>query len=169
MRYARTLSIALTAGAVAFAPLAVAQAKSEPRAKFAVTKLSLVPHKSTFNVYGSDSDLTVKALVRVKDFDKKFEPSTVKLVVREKLSGELSTTVGVMAVLKGKSKVVSHWSAKITVPNGTVAEGDTATYCIALVKVDDASSATLPAVQTAKGLAGRDCFTVINTERTKKH
>ena len=59
----------------------------------------------------------------------------------------------------GRSAVVSTWAAAITVPRGSVA----ATYCLKLVKVDDASAATLPVLALAKGLQGRDCFTVVNT------
>ena len=169
MRLPRTVSVALTAGAVALAPLAVASAMSHPHVKFALTKLSIVPNKGTFNVYGATTDLTVRARVQVKDFDKKFDPRTVKLVVIEKLSGQPSAIVRVNAFPRGKSKVVSNWSADLTVPNGTVAEGATATYCIALVKVDDTSPATLPVVATAKGLSGRDCFTVVNTKPGDKH
>jgi hypothetical protein len=47
----------------------------------------------------------------------------------------------------------------VTVPAGSAA----AQYCLTLVKVDDASTATLPVLALAKGLQGRDCFTVVTT------
>jgi hypothetical protein len=97
--------------------------------------------------------------VQVKDFDKKFNPTSVKIVVVEKVTGMPVTTFTVGARRIGASKVVSNWAASVTVPAGSAA----AQYCLKLVKVDDASPATLPVLALAKGLQGRDCFTVVNT------
>jgi hypothetical protein len=163
MRLVRTLAAATITAALVAAPLAASQAapaaKHTPTAKpkFAVTKLVVVGKKKTYDV--TSAAAVVKVHVQVKDKDKKFDPATVKLVVVEKEAGTVVDTFTVDAKKVGKSKVVSNWHAKITVPAGSTA----ATYCLKVVKVDDANPATLPAVATAKGLAGRDCFAVVNT------
>jgi len=163
MRLVRTLAAATISAALVAAPLAASQAapaakhSPTPKAKFAVTKLVVVGKKKAYDVTAADA--VVKVRVQVKDRDKKFDPATVKLVVVEKIAGTVVDTFTVSARKVGASKVVSNWHAKITVPKGSAA----ATYCIRVVKVDDASPATLPAVAMAKGLAGRDCFVVTNT------
>jgi plastocyanin len=163
MRLARTLAAATITTALVAAPLAASQAATAAtdtptaKPKFAVTKLVVVGKKKTYDV--TSAAAVVKVRVQVKDRDKKFDPATVKLVVVEKVAGTVVDTFTVSARKVGKSKVVSNWHAKVTVPAGSPA----ATYCLKVVKVDDASPATLPAVATAKGLAGRDCFVVTNT------
>jgi hypothetical protein len=122
-----------------------------------VSKLGIVGSTTTYDVTAAPA--TIKVHVQVKDFDKKFDPTTVKIVVVEKVTGLPATTFTVGARRVGRSAVVSNWQAAVTVPKGSVA----ATYCLRLVKVDDASPATLPVLALAKGLLGRDCFTVVNT------
>jgi plastocyanin len=163
MRLVRTLAAATISAALVAAPLAASQAApaapKTPKAapKFAVTKLVVVPKKKTYDVTAADA--VVKVRVQVKDKDKKFDPASVKLVVVEKVAGVVVDTITVSARKVGASKVVSNWHAKVTVPMGSPA----ATYCLKIVKVDDANPATLPEIATAKGLAGRDCFVVTNT------
>jgi hypothetical protein len=128
---------------------------------FAVTKLSIVHYKKTVDV--ATKGAKVKVRVQVKDHSKKFNPTSVKLVVSEKVSGEEATQVTVKTHRTGKSKSVTNWQGTLSVPAGAVAPGTTATYCIKLVKVNDADPSTAPVVKTAKGLAGRDCFTVKNS------
>ncbi len=162
-RTTRVAAAALTAGAVALAMAGIADAAAKPHAKFAVTKLSIVNYKAKVDV--AKTPATVRAQIQVKDFDKKFDPKTVKLVVTDKAAGTPVTTFTVNASLVGRSKVVSNWKASIVVPKGGVDPGKSVVYCISLVKVDDASPATLPVVALAKGLVGRDCFTVVNTAK----
>ena len=165
MRLVRTLAAATISAALVAAPLAASQAAPSPGAKhtptakpkFAVTKLVVVGKKKTYDVTAADA--VVKVHVQVKDKDKKFDPTSVKLVVVEKVGGTVVDTITVSARKVGASKVVSNWHAKVTVPKGSPA----ATYCLKIVKVDDANPATLPVLATAKGLAGRDCFVVTNT------
>jgi hypothetical protein len=165
MRLVRTLAAATITAALVAVSLPLAASQAAPAAKptknvkpkFAVTKLVVVGKKKTYDVTAADA--VVKVHVQVKDKDKKFDPASVKLVVVEKVGGTVVDTITVSARKVGKSKVVSNWHAKVTVPQGSPA----ATYCLSLVKVDDANPATLPVVATAKGLAGRDCFVVKNT------
>jgi len=163
MRTLTTTAAVLTAGAVALAPLAAATAAgtaAKPKAKFAVTKLSIIRPDATRNVNAADA--VIKAQVQVKDLDKKFDPKSVTLVVVEKASGTPVATAAVKAKRLGRSAVVTSWAATITVPKGSVDAGATVSYCLTLVKVDPASPAALPVVATAKGLAGRDCVSVTN-------
>ena len=158
MRIEKALVAAAVTGGLVLAPIAAATAApTKPAPRFVVSKLGIVGHTTTYDVTAAAA--TIKVQVQVKDFDKKFDPTTVKLVVVEKVSGAPATTFTVAARRVGKSKVVSSWQAAVTVPQGSVA----ATYCLKVVKVDDASPATLPVLALAKGLLGRDCFTVVNT------
>jgi len=158
MRLEKALVATAAVGGLVLAPLAVASAApTKPAPKFVVSKLGIVGHTTTYDVTAKPA--VIKAQVQVKDFDKKFDPTSVKLVVVEKASGVPATTFTVAARKIGRSAVVSNWAAAITVPKGSVA----ATYCITIVKVDDANPATLPVLALAKGLQGRDCFTVVNT------
>lgn len=124
--------------------------------RFVVSKLGIVGSRTTYDV--TKAPATIRVHVQVKDFDKKFDPTSVKIIVVEKASGSPATTFTVNARRVGKSKVVSNWQATITVPAGSAA----ATYCIRLVKVDASSPAALPVLALAKGLRGRDCFAVVN-------
>jgi hypothetical protein len=153
------LAVALT-GAIVVAPLAAASAaptKATHAPRFVVSKLGIVGSKVVYDV--TKAPATIKVRAQVKDFDKKFDPKTVKLVVVEKVTGTPATTFTVGARLVGRSPVVSNWLASITVPAGSAA----AQYCVRIVKVDDASPATLPVLALAKGLQGRDCFSVVDT------
>jgi hypothetical protein len=160
MEKLRTAAAAVGVAALTLAPLAAASAAAKPHAKFEVSKLVLVGHTRTYDV--ANADAVVKARVQVKDHDKKFDPATVTLLVKEKTSGLPASMTTVNAHLAGRSKVVSNWHATITVAKGSVAPGATATYCISLVKVADGTAVT-PVRTSAKGLTGRDCFNVINT------
>jgi hypothetical protein len=156
-RLTRIAIAAAAAAGLVLAPLAVAgtasAAPSKPTPRFVVSALTLIG-PATVDV--SAAPATLRARVQVKDFSKKFDPATVRLVVVEKSAGTVVDTMTVTARKLGRSKVVSNWGAAITVPQGSPA----ATYCITLVKVDDSSPATLPVLKQAKGLQGRDCFTV---------
>ncbi len=166
MRIIRTVAATTVALALVAAPLAASEAATAAKpttahkVKFAVTKLVIVGTTRTYDV--TSAAAVVKVRVQVKDSDKKFNPASVKLVVVEKVAGTVVDTFTVVATRVGKSKVVTNWHAKVTVPAGSAA----ATYCLRMVKVDDASPGTLPVLATAKGLAGRDCFTVVNTTPT---
>ena len=152
-----------TATATALAPAATAapKAKKDVKPKFVVSKLKIVNYKKTIDV--AEKDAKVKVQATVKDKSKKFDPTSVKLVVTEKETGEAKDTFVVKAKLKGKSKVVSNWRGTIGIPQGSVDPGATAVYCVKLVKVNDSDPSTLPVVKSAKGLSGRDCFTVTNS------
>ena len=156
----RIAAVTLVAGALTVVPLAAASAAADPHARFEVSKLAIVGHTRSYDV--ADADAVVKSRIQVKDHDKKFDPATVTLSVTEKVSGLPAVSTTVKARLAGKSKVVSNWHATVTVAKGSVAPGTTATYCIALVKVADGTAVT-PVRASAKGLVGRDCFTVTNT------
>jgi len=161
-RIALLAGTAVTASALAIAPAATAAPKEKPvKPNFAVSKLSIVNYKKTVDV--AKKDATVKFKVQVKDKSKKFNPTSVRLTVTEKVSGAEATTVVVKTKRTGKSKVVTSWSGKLTVAKGSVEPGATAVYCVSLVKVNDSDPDTLPVVKTAKGLSGRDCFTVVNS------
>jgi hypothetical protein len=157
-RLTRTVIAAAAGAGLVLAPLAVASsaqaAPTKPKPRFVVSALTLVG-PTTLDV--STAPAVVKARVQVKDFSRKFDPASVRLVVVEKTGGAVVDTMTVAARKVGRSGVVSTWRAAITVPQGSPA----ATYCIALVKVDDASPATLPVLAQAKGLRGRDCFRVV--------
>jgi hypothetical protein len=160
MRPEKLILAAALTGALVLAPLAAATAaptKSAPAPKFVVSKLGIVGSTTTYDV--TKAPATIKVHVQVKDFDKKFNPTSVKLIVVEKVTSAPAITFTVAARLVGKSPVVSNWAATITVPAGSAA----AQYCLKIVKVDDASPATLPVLALARGLQGRDCFTVVNT------
>jgi hypothetical protein len=160
MRLARTLVAAAAVTALVAAPVASATAASHkpaPKPRFIISALQIIGSKASYDV--TSAAATVRLRVQVKDFDKKFDPASVKVVVVEKVSGAAADTVTVTTHRVGRSRVVSSWLGTITVPKGSAA----ASYCLKLVKVDDASPATLPVLATAKGLAGRDCFTVTNT------
>jgi hypothetical protein len=156
-RLTRTVIAAAAGAGLVLAPLAVASsaqaAPTKPKPRFVVSALTLLGPAS---VDVSAAPATLKARVQVKDFSKKFDPATVRLVVVEKSGGAIVDTMTVKARKAGRSAVVSNWLARITIPQGSAP----ATYCIALVKVDDASPATLPVLKLAKGLQGRDCVTV---------
>ncbi len=163
MRPTRTLVASAAAAALLAAPLATTQAASHAKApapRFLISALGYVGHTSTYDV--TLAPAFIKVRVQVKDFDKKFDPTTVKLIVIEKATGTPATTFVVATRRVGKSKVVSNWLGTITVPQGAAP----AMYCLSVVKVDDANPATLPVLKTAKGLAGRDCFTVTDTNPT---
>ena len=164
MEKLRTAAIAVAVASLTLVPLAAASAAPKPpkpHAKFEVSKLVLVGHR-TYDV--ANADAVVKARIQVKDHDKKFDPATVTLSVTEKTSGLPASMTTVKAHLAGHSKVVSNWHATITVAKGSVAPGATATYCITLVKVADGTAVT-PVRVSAKGLTGRDCFNVTNTAK----
>ena len=104
--------------------------------------------------------------VQVKDHSKKFDPASVTLTVTDKSTGQPTTTIVIDARRVGKSKVVTNWLATLTVPQGSVAAGTTAVYCVSLVNVDTTAPGAAPIATSTKGLAGRDCFTVINQAAT---
>ena len=160
MRTEKAFLATALAGALVLAPLAAATAapsKSAPAPRFVISKLGIVGSTVTYDV--TKAPATIKVHVQVKDFDKKFNPTSVKIIVVEKVTGMPVTTFTVGARRVGASKVVSNWAASVTVPAGSAA----AQYCLKIVKVDDANPATLPVLALAKGLQGRDCFTVVNT------
>ncbi len=158
-------ALVLASGASAFAapkPDAHQKADKPAKAAVAVTKLQIVNVKKVRDV--ATADAVIRAHVQVKDHSKKFSPDSVTLkVVQKSDTGEVESTLVVDAVRKGKSKVVTNWLAKITVPQGSVAPGETATYCIRVVKALDATVDAPLASTKAKGLAGRDCVTVTNS------
>ena len=171
----RTATIAVaTAAALALAPLSGAVAakpddkpqkpkKSQKADKpaFKVSKLSL-GNKKVVDV--ADADATVKVRVQVKDRSGEFDPAKVRLSIVEKTAGTEVENLTVNAKRAGKSKKVSNWVGKVRIPQDSVPAGTSVTYCVKLVKVvaDDASAE--PVVATAKGLKGRDCVTVVNSD-----
>jgi hypothetical protein len=165
MQTRRLAPILLVAAALAAAPLSVASAHTtashKAHAGFAVSKLTVVGHDRTYDV--ATAGVSVKVRVQVKDFSKKFDPASVTLSVAEKESGTPASTFTVSAHRVGKSHVVSNWHATITVPQGAVAPGTQARYCVSLVKVNPDNTDVLPVVAKANHLPGRDCFTVVNT------
>lgn len=164
MHTRRLAPILLTAAALAVAPLSVASANTpthKAHAGFAVSRLTVLGHDRTYDV--ASAGASVKVHVQVKDHSKKFDPASVTLSVAEKESGTPATTFTVNAHRVGRSHVVSYWHATISVPQGAVAPGTQATYCVSLVKVNPDSTDVLPVVARAKHLAGRDCFKVVNT------
>jgi hypothetical protein len=171
MRTRTAVIAALMTGAVALAPVAGANAaKPDPKPEkaqksekpaFAVTKLSL-GGKKTVDV--TDEAATVKVRVQVKDKSGTFDPAKVRLSIVEKVTGEENVGSVVTAKLAGKSKKVSNWVGKVTIPQDSVAAGTEATYCVKLVKVVADDTSAEPVVATAKGLKGRDCVTVVNSD-----
>jgi len=158
MRLTAKLVAVAAAAALVGAPLASATAathKPAPKPRFVISALQIVGSRTSYDV--ATAPAVVKFRVQVKDFDKKFDPAWVNVVVVEKVSGAPATTFTVATHRVGRSKVVTNWLGTITVP----AKSAPATYCLSVVKAS-ASSPTLPVVATAKGLAGRDCFTVTN-------
>ena len=155
----RLAAIAVAVSALTVVPLA-ASAAPMPQARFEVSKLAIVGHTRTYDV--ANADAVAKVTVQVKDHDKTFDPATVTLAVKEKVSGQPALMTTVNAHRVGRSKVVTNWHATITVAKGSVAPGATATYCISLVKLAD-GTAVEPVRTSAKGLVGRDCFNLINT------
>ncbi len=159
MRLAGTLVATAAVTALVAAPVASATAASHkpaPKPRFVVSAL-IIGSKASYDV--TSAPATVRVRVQVKDFDKKFNPASVKLVVVDKAATMPAETFTVVAHRVGRSKVVTNWLGTITVPKGSAP----ATYCLRVVKVDDASLATATVVATAKGLAGRDCFVVTST------
>lgn len=160
MRLARTLVAAAAVTALVAAPVASATAASHkpaPKPRFVVSALQIIGSKASYDVTAAGA--TVRLRVQVKDFDRKFNPTSVKVVVVERRSSAVAATFTVATHRVGRSRVVTSWLGTISVPKGSAP----ASYCLTLVKADDTSPATLPVVATAKGLAGRDCFTVTNT------
>ena len=156
MRLVRTLAATAVASALVIAPIAVssAAAKPAPKAKFVISALTLVGPST---VDASAAATSVKFRVQVKDFDKKFDPKSVKVVVVTRTAGvDTASSFVASARLVGKSKVVSNWAGSIVIPKGSPA----ATYCLTLVKVADDTKITVDTTAMAKGLRGRDCFTV---------
>ena len=159
MRLTTKLVAVAAATALAGAPLASATAaKHKPvtKPRFVISALQIVGSTTPYDV--ATAPAVVKFRVQVKDFDKKFDPASVNVVVVEKVSRSAATTFTVATQRVGRSKVVTTWLGTITVP----AKSAPATYCLSVVKAS-AGAPTLPVVATAKGLAGRDCFTVTNT------
>jgi hypothetical protein len=175
MHNLRSVALAVTAAAaIALTPMAAASATapqhptpskpaatSKVHAAIAASSLSIVGHKWTYDV--GSAAATVKVRIQVRDHSKKFDPATVTLQITDKATGLPTTTFTVAAKLLGKSKVVTNWRAVITIPEAAVAAGSTATYCITLVTVGANSTTVAPTTTKAKGLAGRDCFKVINS------
>lgn len=156
MRLVRTLAATAVASALVIAPIAVssAAAKPAPKAKFVISALALVGPST---VDASKAATSVKFRVQVKDFDKKFDPKSVKVVVVKRTAGiDTATSFVATARLVGKSKVVSNWQGSIAIAKDSAP----ATYCLILVKVADDSKITVDSTAMAKGLRGRDCFTV---------
>ena len=177
MRVLTTTALAIaTAAALALAPVAAASATAAPKhpsvkhthhvAAITVSSLSIIGHQKIYNV--ADKAAVVKVRVQVKDRSKKFDPASVTLTITDKATGQPTTTIVIAAHRVGKSKVVTNWLAKLTVPQGSVAAGTTAVYCVSLVNVDPTTAAAVPTATSAKGLAGRDCFTVVNQASTPK-
>jgi hypothetical protein len=156
--------VAVSSAAMLVVPATVATAKPKTdkpaKAKFGVSKLSILHAKKERDV--ATEDAMLKAQVKVKDHSKAFDPASVTLKVTKDGTDD-DGTVKVDAKLVGKSKVVSNWRAKLTIPAGSVAPGETATYCIKVVKVDPEDTEAVPTAIKAKGLQGRDCVTVVNS------
>jgi hypothetical protein len=145
MRLKRALVAAAVAGGLVLAPIAAATAApTKPASRFVVSKLGIVRHTTTYDVTAAPA--TIKVQVQVKDFDRRFDPTTVNVVVVEKVSGTPATPCTVAAHRVGRSKVVSTWQAAASVPSASAA----ATYCLKLVKVDDASPTALPLLALAR-------------------
>jgi len=158
MRLSRALAAA-TAAALTLAPAVAvsASARTAPvKPRFVVSSLGIIGHTRAYDV--TTAPATISFRVQVKDFDKKFNPKSVSVVVVEKVSGSPATSFTVKTRLTGKSKVVSTWRGSIVVPKGSAP----ATYCLSVVKVDPSSTAASPVKALAKGLVGRDCFTVVD-------
>ena len=158
MRLVRTLAATAVASALVIAPIAVssAAAKPAPKARFVISALALVGPST---VDASAAATSVKFRVQVKDFDKKFDPKSVKVVVVKRTAGiDTATSFVATARLVGKSKVVSNWQGSIAI--AIAKDSAPATYCLILVKVADDSKITVDSTAMAKGLRGRDCFTV---------
>jgi hypothetical protein len=161
MRVSRILgtAAALVVASAVLAPVGAAAAQPTRHARFEVSALALAGHTRTYDV--GTVAAVVRARVQVKDHDKAFDPATVTLTLTEQASGVPVATSTVDAVRVGHSRVVSNWHATVTVPAGAVAPGATATYCVRVVTVADQGA--LPVTARARGLAGRDCFTVTNS------
>ena len=175
--HVRGAAVALTAAAaLVLTPMAVAFAAPNPthgtpashsthaahpvKARFVISKLVTLPSRNLDVKAGA---VTLKFAVQVKDFDKKFDPKSVSILVAEKGSTTGASNITVKTRLVGKSKVVSNWRGTLTIAQGSIPAGTKATYCVSLVKVDPTSTAVLPVLASAKGLAGRDCFTIMNS------
>lgn len=160
MRRARSLVSAAVVTALVAAPVAAANAASHtpaPKPRFVVSALQIIGSRASYDV--SSAPATVRVRVQVKDFDKKFDPTSVKLVVVDKAATTPAETFTVVAHRVGRSRVVTNWLGTITVPKGSAP----ATYCLRVVKVGDPTLTTAAVVASAKGLAGRDCFVVTST------
>jgi len=160
MRMSRVLAAA-TAAALTLAPAVAVSASAKtapvkPKPRFVVSSLGIIGHTRTYDV--TTTSATIRFRVQVKDFDKKFDPKSVSVVVVEKVSGSPATSFTVKTRLTGRSKVVSTWRGSIVVPKGSAA----ATYCLSVVKVDPSSTPASPVKALARGLVGRDCFTVVD-------
>ncbi len=158
-RNVRTGAAALAAATLLLVPATAASAAPKAHPRFEVSALSLVGHTRSYDV--ATAAAVARARVQVKDHDKTFDPTSVVLTVTEQVSGATVTTSTVAATRVGHSRVVSNWHATITVDQGSVAPGTTATYCLRLVTATDQGA--LPVSAAAKGLVGRDCFTVTNS------
>ena len=156
--------VAVTSAAMLVVPAAVATATPRPdkpmKAQFGVSKLSIVHANKVLDVASQDAALKVH--IQVKDRSKAFDPASVTLKVTKNGTDD-DGTVKVDARLVGTSKVTSNWRARLTIPAGSVAPGQTATYCITVVKVGPEGTEALPTAIKAKGLQGRDCVTVVNS------
>jgi hypothetical protein len=169
MRARSAAVAAVTATAMVLAPAAGAFAtKPDPKPKkqkaekvaFSVTQLKVAGKKK---VDVADKAARIKIRAQVKDSSKTFDPATVRITLVEKVSGEEGARLVVDARLAGKSKKVSNWVGKVNVPQGSVAEGAEAVYCVKLVKVVADDPAAEPVAASAKRLKGRDCVTVVNS------
>ena len=168
MRAHRTLAAGAALAAAALSVGAVTASATtapvKPKPKFVISALTIVGHPTkagpsyTYNV--TKAPATLKFRVKVKDFDKKFDPKTVTVAIQDKLSATVVQTFTVKTTLVSKSGVVSNWHGALTVPKGAPA----GQYCLVVVKVDPNSTAASPVRASAKGLAGRDCFTIIDTK-----
>lgn len=125
-----------------------------PRPKFVVSQLTLGGAR-TVDVKAGPVTLPVR--VQVKDFDRKYDVKTV--TVSWTVDGVVQATA-LQGKLVGRSRIVSNWRATLATP-ATVAPGATVKVCLKDVTVAGAS--TQPVKATARGLAGRDCVTVVNT------
>jgi hypothetical protein len=159
VRYARKVAAGLAAAAVLLLPATSAAAVTKPHPRFTVSALGLVGHTRVYDV--ADAPAVARVRVQVKDHDKTVDPTSVVLTVVEQVSGEPGNTTAVAATRVGSSRVVTNWHAAITLAQGAVAPGTTATYCLRLVTA--AAPGTAVVTATARGLAGRDCFAVTNT------
>lgn len=162
MRLARTLIATVATAALVAAPVASASAASHkpaPKPRFVISALQIIG-KSSYDV--AHSKATVRFRVQVKDFDKKFDPTQVKVVVVKK-SDSSNSMFTVLPHRVGRSRVVTNWLGTITVPQAT-APSAPVEYCLVLVKAaDTAAPYTSDVTVRAKSLPGRDCFTVTNS------